>query len=85
MQKIFQFYGFDTIFPISEDSNTDDHGNFQETFIKQIQNMLTPLLVIGLFLSSLSFGAGEQQQVLMWSIISFAPPQVIVAFQRPCC
>ncbi|KAK4765633.1 hypothetical protein SAY86_026723 [Trapa natans] len=46
-----------------EDSNTDDQGNFQETFIRQIQNVLTPLLVIGLFLSSFSFGSGEQQQI----------------------
>ncbi|KAK4772089.1 hypothetical protein SAY86_013864 [Trapa natans] len=46
-----------------EDSNTDDQGNFQETFIRLIQNMLTPLLVIGLFLSSLPFGSGEQQQI----------------------
>ncbi|PKI48694.1 hypothetical protein CRG98_030911 [Punica granatum] len=49
--------------PFSEESNTDDHGNFEETFIKQIQNMFTPLLVIALFLSSFSLGAGEQQQI----------------------
>lgn len=46
-----------------EDSNTDDHGNFQETFMKQLQNVLTPLLVIGLFLSSFSFGPREQKQI----------------------
>ncbi|KAJ7947626.1 ATP-dependent zinc metalloprotease FTSH protein [Quillaja saponaria] len=46
-----------------DESNTDDHGNFQETFVKQFQNLITPLLVIGLFLSSFSFGRREQQQI----------------------
>lgn len=31
--------------------------------MKQFQNLLTPLLVIGLFFSSFSFGPREQQQV----------------------
>lgn len=44
-------------------SNTDDQGNFQETFMKQFQNMLTPLLMIGLFLSTFNFGPREQQQI----------------------
>ncbi|KAK2435969.1 ATP-dependent zinc metalloprotease FTSH 10, mitochondrial [Trifolium repens] len=44
-------------------SNTDDQGSFQEAFMKQFQNYLTPLLVMGLFLSSLSFGPREQQQI----------------------
>uniref|UniRef100_A0A5B6ZQQ7 AAA+ ATPase domain-containing protein n=1 Tax=Davidia involucrata TaxID=16924 RepID=A0A5B6ZQQ7_DAVIN len=46
-----------------DDANTDDQGNFQETFMKQFQNLITPLLVIGLFLSSFSFGHSEQQQI----------------------
>lgn len=46
-----------------DESNTDDRGNFQEAFMKQFQNLLTPLLVIGLFLSSFSFGPSEQQQI----------------------
>ncbi|KAK4606534.1 hypothetical protein RGQ29_000671 [Quercus rubra] len=46
-----------------DDSNTDDHGNFQEAFMKQFQNFITPLLVIGLVLSSFSFGPREQQQI----------------------
>ncbi|GAB4824431.1 ATP-dependent zinc metalloprotease FTSH 10, mitochondrial [Ancistrocladus abbreviatus] len=46
-----------------EDSNSDDHGNFQETFMKQFQNFLTPLLILGLFLSTFSFGPREQQQI----------------------
>ncbi|KAL2898947.1 ATP-dependent zinc metalloprotease FTSH 10 mitochondrial [Bienertia sinuspersici] len=44
-------------------SNTEDQGNFQETFMKQFQNMLTPLLMIGLFLSTFSFGPREQKQI----------------------
>ncbi|EXC10690.1 ATP-dependent zinc metalloprotease FTSH 10 [Morus notabilis] len=46
-----------------DDSNTDDRGSFQEAFMKQFQNLLTPLLVIGLFFSSFSFGPREQQQI----------------------
>ncbi|XP_030965676.1 ATP-dependent zinc metalloprotease FTSH 10, mitochondrial-like [Quercus lobata] len=46
-----------------DDSKTDDHGNFQEAFMKQFQNFITPLLVIGLVLSSFSFGPREQQQI----------------------
>ncbi|CAO2840704.1 unnamed protein product [Amaranthus hypochondriacus] len=44
-------------------SNNEDQGNFQETFMKQFQNMLTPLLMIGLFLSTLSFGPREEKQI----------------------
>ncbi|GMH12742.1 hypothetical protein Nepgr_014583 [Nepenthes gracilis] len=46
-----------------EDSNSDDHENFQETFMKQFQNWLTPLLILGLFLSTFSFGPREQHQI----------------------
>ncbi|KAK9727224.1 hypothetical protein RND81_05G266800 [Saponaria officinalis] len=44
-------------------SNSDDQGNFQETFMKQFQNLLTPLLILGLFFSTFSFGPREQQQI----------------------
>ncbi|KAG6678223.1 hypothetical protein I3842_14G069700 [Carya illinoinensis] len=44
-------------------SNTDDHGSFQEAFMKQFQNLITPLLIIGLFFSSFSFGSREGQQI----------------------
>ncbi|RDX99422.1 ATP-dependent zinc metalloprotease FTSH 10, mitochondrial, partial [Mucuna pruriens] len=47
----------------NSNSNTDDHGNFQEAFMKQVQNLITPLLVMGLFLTSFSFGPREQQQI----------------------
>ncbi|KAA8549291.1 hypothetical protein F0562_000975 [Nyssa sinensis] len=46
-----------------DDTNTDDQGNFQETFMKAMQNLITPILVIGLFLSSFSFGPREQKQI----------------------
>ncbi|XP_062084991.1 ATP-dependent zinc metalloprotease FTSH 10, mitochondrial-like [Humulus lupulus] len=46
-----------------DESNTDDRGSFQEAFMKQFQNLITPLLVIGLFLSSFNFGPREQQQI----------------------
>ncbi|KAL0537252.1 hypothetical protein IC582_026228 [Cucumis melo] len=45
------------------DSNTEDQGSFQEAFIKQFQNLVTPLIVIGLLFSSFSFGPREQQQI----------------------
>ncbi|XP_042476075.1 ATP-dependent zinc metalloprotease FTSH 8, mitochondrial-like [Macadamia integrifolia] len=46
-----------------EDSSTDDHGNFQENFMKQLQNYLTPLLFMALLLSSFSFGSRDQKQI----------------------
>ncbi|KAM7258582.1 hypothetical protein ACFE04_014323 [Oxalis oulophora] len=44
-------------------SNTEEPGNFSDTFFKQLQNLLAPLLVIGLFLSSFPIGQREQQQI----------------------
>ncbi|KAJ4970423.1 hypothetical protein NE237_003522 [Protea cynaroides] len=46
-----------------EDSSTDAHGNFQENFMKQLQNYLTPLMFVALLLSSFSFGPGDQKQI----------------------
>ncbi|KAM0999431.1 hypothetical protein FF1_006127 [Malus domestica] len=46
-----------------DESKTNDQGSFQETFLRQFQNLITPLLVIGLFLSSFSFGSPDQQQI----------------------
>ncbi|GLT43353.1 hypothetical protein SLA2020_173120 [Shorea laevis] len=46
-----------------QDSNTDDQGNFQETFIKSFEGVLTPLLVIALFLYFSPLAASEQQQI----------------------
>ncbi|KAK9123952.1 hypothetical protein Sjap_013554 [Stephania japonica] len=46
-----------------EESNTEDQGNFQENFVRQLQNYITPLLFIGLVLSSFSFGSSDQRQI----------------------
>ncbi|XP_028092715.1 ATP-dependent zinc metalloprotease FTSH 10, mitochondrial-like [Camellia sinensis] len=46
-----------------EDAKSEDHEHFQQTFMKQFQNLITPILMIGLFLSSFSFGSHEQQQI----------------------
>ncbi|WOG89155.1 hypothetical protein DCAR_0208391 [Daucus carota subsp. sativus] len=46
-----------------EDSNTDDGGDFQSAFMKQIQNLIIPLLVIGMFFSSFPFGGREEKQI----------------------
>ncbi|XP_058099306.1 ATP-dependent zinc metalloprotease FTSH 8, mitochondrial-like isoform X2 [Magnolia sinica] len=46
-----------------KDSNTGDQGNFEENFVKQLQTYLTPLLFIGLMLSSISFGPQDQKQI----------------------
>jgi hypothetical protein len=65
---------------ISEESksNTDDQGSFQEAFMKQFQNYLTPLLVMGLFLSSLSFGPREQQQLSLTSKVLQGPIVILI-------
>ncbi|KAK9755263.1 hypothetical protein RND81_01G013400 [Saponaria officinalis] len=44
-------------------SNTGDDGNVYETFMKQFQNILTPLLILGLFFTTFSVGPREQQQI----------------------
>ncbi|KAK4441107.1 ATP-dependent zinc metalloprotease FTSH 8, mitochondrial [Sesamum alatum] len=46
-----------------DEGNTDDHGNFHETFVKNLQNIVTPLLVIGLFLSAFSSTPREEKQI----------------------
>ncbi|XXG80870.1 hypothetical protein AAC387_Pa09g1641 [Persea americana] len=46
-----------------EDSSTNEQGSFQESFIKQLQNFITPLLFIGLVLSSFNFGPRDQKQI----------------------
>ncbi|OAY74152.1 ATP-dependent zinc metalloprotease FTSH 8, mitochondrial [Ananas comosus] len=47
----------------SKNSGTDDQGNFQENFIKQLQNYLAPLIFVGLLLSSFSAGSSEQKEI----------------------
>ncbi|XP_020214546.1 ATP-dependent zinc metalloprotease FTSH 10, mitochondrial isoform X2 [Cajanus cajan] len=41
----------------------DEQGNFNEAFMKQIQNLVTPLLIMGLFIASFSVGPHQQQQI----------------------
>lgn len=62
-QRIFAILLTLFFFPISENSNTDDQGNFQEMFLKLFQNLISPLLVIALLLSYSPLSASEQQQV----------------------
>ncbi|CAN1231286.1 ATP-dependent zinc metalloprotease FTSH 10, mitochondrial [Linum grandiflorum] len=45
-----------------ENSNADDEWSFQKLFPKQF-NLLTPLLVVGVLLSSFPFGRSEDQQI----------------------
>lgn len=48
---------------VLDDSNTGDHGDFHEAFVKQFQNIIAPFLAIGLVLYSFSLGSTEEQQV----------------------
>ncbi|XP_042476243.1 ATP-dependent zinc metalloprotease FTSH 3, mitochondrial-like [Macadamia integrifolia] len=45
-----------------ENSSTEGHGSFQENFMKQLQNYLTPLMFVALVLSSFSFGGPRDQK-----------------------
>ncbi|KAL2983853.1 hypothetical protein AAZX31_12G058700 [Glycine max] len=47
----------------NSNANTEDSGNFQEAFMKQVKYLVTPLLLMGLFLTSFSFGPPEQNQI----------------------
>lgn len=57
------FSTYSSLPPFLEDSNAGESGNYEEAFVKQFQNAITPFLVIGLFLYSFSFGPREQKQV----------------------
>ena len=43
--------------------NAGNHGNFQENFMKQFQNLSAPLFFIGFVLSSIFLTPREQNQV----------------------
>ncbi|XP_066380191.1 uncharacterized protein [Miscanthus floridulus] len=47
----------------TEESNTDEGWNFQENAMKQLQNFLAPLLILGLMLSSMSSSTADQKEV----------------------
>ncbi|RXI04342.1 hypothetical protein DVH24_038616 [Malus domestica] len=68
-----------------DESKADDQGSFQETFLRQFQNLITPLLVIGLFLSSFSFGTPDQQQrshLVRWQVPSPMSGRSRISFQE---
>ncbi|XP_057513974.1 ATP-dependent zinc metalloprotease FTSH 8, mitochondrial-like [Actinidia eriantha] len=46
-----------------EESSTSDHGSFQESSMKQFQNLVTPLLFIAFVLSSIFSSPREQAQI----------------------
>ncbi|KAL7169892.1 hypothetical protein ACSBR2_034856 [Camellia fascicularis] len=46
-----------------EETSSNDHGSFQENFMKQYQNLVTPLLFIGFVLSSIFLSPHEQKQI----------------------
>ncbi|KAL6577235.1 ATP-dependent zinc metalloprotease FTSH 8, mitochondrial [Orobanche minor] len=46
-----------------EEGNTDDRGSFYETFTRNLQNVMTTLLVIGLVLSAISSKSHEEEQI----------------------
>ncbi|CAN6350793.1 unnamed protein product [Urochloa humidicola] len=47
-----------------QESNTEEGGwNFQETAMKQLQNFLAPLLILGLMLSSMSSSTADQKEI----------------------
>ncbi|CAD6261458.1 unnamed protein product [Miscanthus lutarioriparius] len=48
----------------TEESNTDEGWNFQENAMKQLQNFLAPLLILGLMLSSMSSSTADQKEVI---------------------
>ncbi|XP_078446836.1 ATP-dependent zinc metalloprotease FTSH 8, mitochondrial-like [Wolffia australiana] len=44
-----------------EESTTDNQGNFQETFVKQLQNYITPLILFALLFSSFSSSSDQKE------------------------
>ncbi|KAK4342568.1 hypothetical protein RND71_038384 [Anisodus tanguticus] len=48
---------------VREESSTGDQSNFQETFMKHLQNLLTPILMLGLVLATFSFGSREEEEI----------------------
>lgn len=54
------------VYALVEGGNADGNNNFQDTMMKLAQNLITPLLVVAIILSSLSIGPREQKQVSIW-------------------
>lgn len=53
------------------EESTGEQGTPQENFMKQYQNILTPLLFIGFILSSTLFAPQEQEEVSLTFTLSF--------------
>jgi hypothetical protein len=43
---------------------SESEGQWQENAMKQLQNFLAPLLILGLMLSSMSSGTSDQKEVI---------------------
>lgn len=46
----------------TEGSDKNENENLGDMFANRFQNLLIPLLALAIFLSSFSFGSGDQQQ-----------------------
>ncbi|XP_022874867.1 ATP-dependent zinc metalloprotease FTSH 10, mitochondrial-like [Olea europaea var. sylvestris] len=46
-----------------EEANSNDRSNFSETFMKNLQNIFAPILVIGFILSAISSTPHEEKQI----------------------
>ncbi|EPS71434.1 hypothetical protein M569_03325, partial [Genlisea aurea] len=46
-----------------EEGSKEDQANFQETFIRNFQNVITPLIVLGLFISAFTPKANDEKQI----------------------
>jgi hypothetical protein len=53
-----------------EEAGSEDQGNFGETFARQLQNYIAPILFLGLLFSSFSSGSSEQREVRMFFLFS---------------
>lgn len=64
----FRITTMSQLISFSEEAHTGEEG---DSFLKQFQNFLTPLIFIGLVLSSFNFGSSDQKQVILFFSFSF--------------
>jgi hypothetical protein len=56
----------------AEESNSGSQSNAQDKFVKLFQEVIGPLLLIGMMLSTLSFGSSEHEvRCLQYSSLFF--------------
>lgn len=53
----------------TEGSDKNENENLGDMFANRFQNLLIPLLALAIFLSSFSFGSGDQQQASIFHFI----------------